>query len=116
MAKIKGVTEIGDWSEIKLQIVKDYAAAYSTILAHQKGIKHDYIDAFAGAGFHLSKATKEFVLGSPLNALVVEPPFNELYLVDLDGEKTQILRDVTREFRNVHIFEGDASQVLLNEV
>lgn len=67
---------------------------YSTILSQQGFIKHDYIDAFAGAGFHISRDTKDVVLGSPLNALFVEPPFNELYLIDLDGNKTEILRDL----------------------
>ena len=34
---------------------------------------HVYIDAFAGSGQHVSRATGEFVPGSPLNALAVEP-------------------------------------------
>ena len=43
--------EIGYWSEIKLDIIKDYAAAYSRILSSQKkpNFYHIYIDAFAGA-------------------------------------------------------------------
>ena len=50
--------EIGYWSELKLEIVKKYASAYSTILAKQSVVKaHLYIDAFAGAGTHLSKTT-----------------------------------------------------------
>ena len=51
--------EIGYWSEVKLDIVKDYAAAYSRILAAQEkpALHHVYIDAFAGAGVHISKAT-----------------------------------------------------------
>lgn len=111
-----GITEIGNWSEIKLQIVKEYAAAYSIILSKQPYFKHDYIDAFAGAGVHISKSTKELVLGSPLNALYVEPPFNHLYLVDLDGRKTEILSDLTREHENVRVYNGDANRILINEV
>jgi three-Cys-motif partner protein len=60
--------EIGYWSEIKLEIVRDYASAYSRIL-NSKNLPHVYIDAFAGAGQHISKNTGEFVPGSPLNAL-----------------------------------------------
>jgi hypothetical protein len=43
---------IGYWSEIKLDIVREYAKAYSTILTAQKRPKlhHVYIDAYAGAG------------------------------------------------------------------
>lgn len=113
---MEGITEIGAWSEIKLQIVKEYSAAFSTVLSKHAFIKHDYIDAFAGAGVHFSKTTKDLILGSPLNALYVEPPFNQLYLIDLDGIKTDILRELTKEHNNVHIFEGDANRILLQEV
>lgn len=116
MEKIPGITEIGLWSQIKLQIVKDYAQAYSTILAKRAYIKHDYIDAFAGAGFHIDRDTKGIVPGSPLNALYVDPPFNELYLIDLDGKKTDILKDLTHDRQNVHIYEGDCNQLLLSSV
>ena len=63
--------EIGYWSEVKLDIVREYATAYSKILS-SKNLPHIYIDAFAGAGQHLSKLTGEFVPGSPLNALAVQ--------------------------------------------
>ena len=39
---------IGYWSEVKLAIIREYAAAYSQILAAQPEIRrHVYIDAFA---------------------------------------------------------------------
>jgi hypothetical protein len=54
--------EIGYWSEIKLEIVRKYAAAYSTILSRQSFVKgHIYVDSFAGAGTHVSKDTGELV-------------------------------------------------------
>jgi len=51
--------EIGYWSEIKLDIIREYAAAYTRILSSQSSPKfyHIYIDAFAGAGTHISKST-----------------------------------------------------------
>lgn len=55
--------EIGNWSEVKLDIIRDYATAYSVILSKQPRLKHIYIDAFAGAGKHVSKKTKEFIDG-----------------------------------------------------
>ena len=83
---VKGLAldEVGYWSEIKLDIVKKYAKAYSTILAKQPRLKHFYIDAFAGAGKHISRMTKEFIPGSPLNALNVEPPFVQYLLFDIE--------------------------------
>jgi three-Cys-motif partner protein len=61
--------EIGEWSEVKLDIVREYAHAYSTILSNQR-LSHAYIDGVARARIHISKATHEYVLGSPLNALL----------------------------------------------
>jgi three-Cys-motif partner protein len=81
--------EIGYWSEVKLDIVKNYAVAYSTILAAQQRPRlfHVYIDAFAGAGLHISKTRGRLVPGSPLNALEVQPPFREYHCIDLKREK-----------------------------
>ena len=58
--------EIGYWSEVKLDIISKYASAYSTIMNKQKDIRsYLYIDAFAGAGVHIKKQTREFITGSP---------------------------------------------------
>jgi three-Cys-motif partner protein len=116
MSELPKLDEIGFWSEIKLEIVKDYAKAYSTILSNQTYIKHVYIDAFAGAGTHISKTTKEIVPGSPLNALYVEPPFKELYLIDLDGQRTQLLEEMAQGHQNVHVFQGNCNDILLEKV
>src|SRR5439155_8247876 len=109
---------IGYWSELKLDIVRQYATAYSTILAAQKppGFHHAYIDAFAGSGRHISKRTGEFVLGSPLNALAVHPPFKEYHLIDLDSNKIAALREATKGRPDVHVYEGDCNQILLDTV
>jgi len=116
MSQIK-YDEIGYWSEIKLEILKKYASAYSGILAKQPSIKrHLYVDAFAGAGVHISKQTGEFVPGSPMNALLVEPPFTELHFIDLDGDKTAELRKLAGDRNNVHIHEGDCNQILESTV
>ena len=108
--------EIGAWSEIKLEIIRKYAAAYSTILTRQPGLRHVYIDAFAGPGVHVSRDTGEFVPGSPLNALRVEPPFREYHLIDLDGDKIESLRMRVGDRRDVHLYRGDGNDVLLARV
>ena len=110
--------EIGYWSEIKLDIVRDYASAYSRILAAQRkpDLHHVYIDAFAGAGVHVSKATGEYVPGSPVNALLAEPPFREYYLIDIDRQKVALLRDLIKDRRDVHVHEGDCNRILLENV
>lgn len=108
--------EIGYWSEVKLDIVKRYAAEYSKILTAQQNLSHVYIDAFAGAGVHMSKTSQEPVLGSPLNALYVKPPFREFYYIDLDGEKVDSLRQLVGERTDVHIYLGDCNHILLKDV
>jgi three-Cys-motif partner protein len=109
--------EIGWWSQVKLDIVKDYASEYTKILSRQSLIRgFAYIDAFAGAGMHIEKTTGEFVLGSPLNALQVKPPFSEYFYIDLDTAKVGELRAATKDLSNVHVFEGDCNEILLDHV
>ena len=108
--------EIGIWSEVKLDIIRDYATEYSKILSAQGNLHHVYIDGFAGGGVHISRTTGDFVRGSPLNALLIDPPFREFYLVDLDREKTASLRELVGDRADVHILEGNANEVLLTNV
>jgi three-Cys-motif partner protein len=108
--------QIGYWSQVKLEIVRDYARAYSRILAKQPRFRHVYVDAFAGAGLHELKTSGELVPGSPLNALAVEPPFSELHLVDLDRGKTDHLRRLVGSRSGVTIYEGDCNKILVEKI
>ena len=112
------IDEIGPWSEVKLDILKRYAIEYSKILSNQRNPSffHVYIDAFAGAGFHLSERTGEMVLGSPLNALLVRPSFREYHLIDLDGDKITGLNNLVGDRKEVFLHKGDCNRVLLKEV
>lgn len=108
--------EIGNWSEIKLEIIRKYASAYSTILSHQERLHHVYIDAFAGPGVHIAKSTGRFVAGSPLNALNVQPPFRSYYLIDIEADKVATLRTFVGNRPDVHLLAGDCNSLLLQEV
>lgn len=117
------IDKIGDWTETKLEIIRKYAAAYSTILAKRPGLRYIYIDGFCGAGLHESRSTGDFVEGSPIVALGVDPPFHEYHFIDLDRGKTQTLRTLieSRELPHynpgtVHIYDGDCNEVLLETV
>jgi len=116
MGKIK-LDEIGYWSEIKLDIIKKYAVAYSVIINNQSFIKsYHYIDGFAGAGIHISKNTKGFILGSPTNALNVNPPFSQYHFIDLDGDKAELLRELGADNPKVNVYEGDCNEILLEKI
>jgi three-Cys-motif partner protein len=110
--------EIGYWSEIKLDIIRDYAKAYSTILTAQERPRfhHVYIDAFAGAGVHKSKMTGEEIEGSPVIAVNTQPPFREYHFIDLDGRKVAHLRRLYGQRADIQIHHGDCNRVMLEEV
>lgn len=94
--------KIGVWSEIKLDIIKEYASAFTTIMKSQAWCKgYAYIDAFAGAGIHISKRTGEFIPGSPLNALQIENPFTEYHYIDIDKGKTEVLDMLSQAKANI---------------
>ena len=116
MAKVR-LDEIGYWSEIKLDIIKKYAAAYSTIMSRQPSNKgYYYIDGFAGAGVHLSKTTRELIPGSPANALSITPPFSGYHFIDLNGDKAKLLKELSKGKPNVSIYEEDCNKVLLEKI
>jgi three-Cys-motif partner protein len=110
--------EIGYWSEIKLDIIRDYAKAYSTILTAQKRARlhHVYIDAFAGAGVHKSKTSGEEIEGSPAIAVNTQPPFKEYHFIDIEGQKVEHLRRLFGHRPEIHIHQGDCNEIMLTKV
>jgi three-Cys-motif partner protein len=108
--------EINSWSEVKLEIVKKYGAAYTKAFARYPNLKKFYIDGFSGAGVHLSKKTKQQIEGSPALALKVSPPFDGFYFVDLNPKKTGYLQKLCDGRSDVSIHTGDCNAYLTNEV
>ena len=109
------VDEIGYWTEIKLKIIRDYSRAYAAVLGGQKAIRHyAYIDGFAGAGEHKSRATGEMIEGSP--AIALKADFSHYHFVDMDGSRAVQLREIGKGQSNVSVYEGDCNSVLLDEV
>ena len=106
---------VGQWSELKIDIIRKYAHAYTTIL-HNFHFKPIFIDGFAGAGKHISKTSGSEIDGSPAVAFGVTPPFLEFHVVDLDGHRVDNLRLLAKENPNVIVHHGDCNRVLLNEV
>jgi three-Cys-motif partner protein len=106
---------VGLWSELKVEIIRAYASEYSKIMASQK-LKHIYIDAFAGPGVNISRTSGEFVPGSPLNALLIAPPFEEFHFIDADGHRTSKLRQMSQGRQNVFTYEGDCNDILPSQI
>lgn len=110
------IDTVGYWSEMKIEIIKKYAWAYSTILAKQSKLKHIYVDGFAGAGKHISRTTGEEISGSPINVLEVEPAFTEYHFIDIESMRVNALMEAARDNPNVYIYHGDCNSVLMDEI
>jgi three-Cys-motif partner protein len=107
--------EIGDWSEIKLDIVEKYGAAYAKILG-AKRFKKFYIDGFSGAGRHISRQTGEQIEGSPARALRISPPFDRYYFIDMNPQKTRYLQKLCDGRSDVSIHTGDCNAYLTTKL
>ena len=107
--------EIGIWSELKLEIVEQYGAAYTKAFARNR-LKKYYIEGFSGAGVHVAKKTKAQVEGSPARALKVQPPFDGYCFIDLNKDKTDYLRAVCGDRKDVDIHTGDSNEYLTEKV
>jgi three-Cys-motif partner protein len=105
--------EIGRWSELKLEIIEQYGSSYTTAFSQRgRRLKKYYIDAFSGAGIHISRQTNAIVDGSPVRALRVSPAFDHFYFIDLNAEKTKHLATLCEGRSDVTIFTGDATSYL----
>lgn len=103
--------DVGRWSELKLEILREYAGVYAKVLGSPKnpGFSTFYVDAFAGAGLHISKSTGELIDGSPRIAATIEPRFSQLDLIDLDGSRVAFLKKTFREDPRVRVHHGDCN-------
>lgn len=113
--KDTGLDVIGYWSEVKLKILEEYSAAYSTILSAQSTIKHvAYIDGFAGAGEHVSEFTGKSVEGSP--AIALKQNFSHYHFIDLDKTRTRQLEELALGNSKVTVHHDDCNKVLLEKI
>jgi three-Cys-motif partner protein len=105
--------EIGIWSELKLEIIEKYGAAYTNAFRNLgANLKKYYIDGFSGAGVHLSKRTGEPINGSPARAVKITPPFDGFYFIDMNANKTAYLEKVRAGRSDIQIHTGDTNPYL----
>lgn len=112
--RITAIDEIGLWTEIKLAILREYAAAYAQVLKGK--LTFEYVDGFAGAGEHLSKTTGKHVSGSPKLALDIKPQFHAYHFVDRDTRKMENLRRLVGKRQDVSLHCGDSNSILVREI
>ena len=111
----------GDWTEIKIEILVDYAKAYLTIMNKYADLykwKLLYFDGFAGSGY-IEKGNEEdkyLIEGAAKRILSIEEPrsFDEFYFVEKDHKNASKLEEIIHEFRHkrVHLVKTDCNSKL----
>ncbi|RKU08997.1 hypothetical protein C6501_15735 [Candidatus Poribacteria bacterium] len=125
-----GQTFGGDWTEQKLDCVRKYLQAYTTIMNRQQ-FEFAYIDAFAGTGYRevmLDEDSNEalfpeldtqevvnFRQGSARNALEVQPPFKKYIFIEQDKNNFSELEKLRDEFLPKDEFSKDSIECILTE-
>lgn len=135
---------VGPWAVEKLECLRKYLNAYTTILRRQSHWCRGYVylDAFAGAGraklrtadsgrdndqttFELLPSVsgdedgRGYVDGSPRVALSIQHPFTQYTFVERSSERVRALQGLQQEYgttRNIKILRGDANAVILGEL
>lgn len=135
---------VGPWAKDKLDRLKQYLEAYTTILSKQKWCQgFHYIDAFAGPGTHEirvagkrlspvedlfqsaaeflqeSEEQRQFLAGSPRVALEISHPFSTYVFVEKSPERVAELENLKKEFegsRKVGIRQRDCTAFLRDRV
>lgn len=103
----------GDWTEQKLECVRKYLRAYTTIM-NKYSFHFAYIDAFAGTGYRelkhsegtdevmfpelVSPEVMNFRHGSARNALEVQPLFRKYIFIEKDMNRYAELEALKKEF------------------
>lgn len=131
--------EIGEWSERKIEIVREYAKPFSQIIS-KNGLTALYVDGLAGGGearrkqpkINPSNATLPFTLdNAPIGADAeqvlttaarivseVKPRFAKYIFIDANEQKTAAMRHRCSKIpdANVEIIHDDASRTILDRV
>jgi three-Cys-motif partner protein len=83
--------DVGLWTEAKHRLVAYYAALFSAGMKY-KWEKRVYIELYAGAGYSRIRDTERVIAGSPIQALVLEVPFDKYIFCEQDPKKLEALR------------------------
>ncbi|MDW8332489.1 MAG: three-Cys-motif partner protein TcmP [Cyclobacteriaceae bacterium] len=125
----------GDWTSQKLERIRKYLVAYTTIFAKNpraQKLTRIYVDAFAGTGYRskpprLDNQTTlfqelaepeadKFLKGSALIALEVEPSFHQYIFIERDKQRANELSNLKQQFPQkasaIQIVQQDANSYL----
>ena len=131
---------VGPWVQEKLEYLRKYLHAYTTILSKQQWLKgYFYIDAFAGPGTlkirqqqtddstqklllevsdHVGQDTgeTEYISGSPRVALELENPFTDYIFIEIARKRLDQLERLKTNYgspnRRIHLRKQDCNEYL----
>ena len=130
MKKHHRESTVGPWAEEKLAALEEYLKYYNTTLSKQH-FRRIYIDAFAGSPIskvrgsdippepspffdeeEALEARAEFIMGSPVRALTLNPGFHEHYFFDLDRSRADTLKEMCEGRDDVIVKVGDCNPLI----
>lgn len=123
----------GNWTTDKLERIRKYLKAYTTIMRKQNFNQFMYVDAFAGTGWLTLKQNEPSELplfpditeenskinldGSARIALQVEPRFTKYIFVEKDKKRFKQLENLKQEFSDRDILlENSDANVFIREI
>lgn len=127
----------GDWTRKKLDRLRKYLKAYTTIFnsnPRARKLTTTYVDAFAGTGYWAhpqrlddqtvlfeelgQQESLDFIKGSARIALEIEPPFQRYIFIERDSRRVAELEALKEEFPQkasaISIVQSDANIYLPN--
>jgi len=110
---------IGPWSRDKLNLLGKYLQAYVTIFKNQEWCRgYYYIDAFAcSVKLRLRDAdAQEYIDGSPLVALKLDPPFSGYFFVEISPWRVERLQELVRTYSDSKVGLKKSLIVSLNRL
>jgi three-Cys-motif partner protein len=97
------VSEVGAWSEEKIDLVKYYATLFTSSMKG-KWDRRVYIDLFAGPGRSKIKGKDKLIDGTAMHMLGLKDPFDIYVFCDLDPEHLNALQSrIEKRFPQVVI-------------
>jgi three-Cys-motif partner protein len=116
------IDEVGPWTEVKVQIVREYALNFQKIIQSKRSynFRSVYMDGFAGTGILLSDTRRDVIGGTAAEVMNVQPLFDEYHFIELNPHKVKILREVLGVMDDaddlVRVHRGDCNAILLQEL
>lgn len=102
------------WSEVKLQILRDYLQAFTRVV-RSKSSQAVYLDLFAGSYENQRRHEPGTFAGSSQIALNIDPPFTRLVFCELDGPAQELCADIEAAWprdSRWRVVEGDSNATL----